>query len=228
MSSWDASQKNAKNASINYRGRNLRTAVNNAAWVGQIDILLELVKNGADLNIPDIDGDTPLILSVEKFNCSVVEKLIHAGSHIEKRGNQGQTALLNACTKNKPEIVKCLASNNADLNIADDFNNTALMRASISGSIKVIEFLHSNNLPCEIDKRGIMNRTALQLAIVNDRFDSVSKLLKLGADPHVKDQDLYTPISLAVAHSDCKMIELVHSYNSGRLASCQNSKNTSS
>lgn len=62
-----------------------------------------------------------------------------------------------------------------------------------------------------------MNRTALQLAIVNDKIESAKVLLEFGADPHVKDQDLYTPLALAVAHSDCEMIELVFKFNHGRL-----------
>ena len=111
-------------ANIDHRGRNLRTAVTNAAWVGSYDILHSLVDSGADLTIPDIDGDTALILSVEKFDCPVIEKLLEKGAVLEHRGSQGQTALLNACVKNKVKNVVCLVENGADISVSDNFNNT--------------------------------------------------------------------------------------------------------
>lgn len=66
---------------------------NNAATLSaNIEQLQFLLKNGADLNIKNSQGYTPLMLAVIKNNIDMVRALLEAGVDISITDNKGRTA----------------------------------------------------------------------------------------------------------------------------------------
>lgn len=66
---------------------------NNAATLSaNIEQLQFLLKNGADLNIKNSQGYTPLMLAVIKNNIDMVRALLEAGVDISVTDNKGRTA----------------------------------------------------------------------------------------------------------------------------------------
>ena len=51
---------------INRRLKNKRTYLHNAVLQDNKNLITELVRNGADVNIPDINGETPLHYAAKK------------------------------------------------------------------------------------------------------------------------------------------------------------------
>ena len=64
-----------------------------AIGIGNEDIVKLLIENGANINIQNTLGTTPLILGVKKCNKAIVKLLIEKGAKVDKLDNNGNTAL---------------------------------------------------------------------------------------------------------------------------------------
>jgi hypothetical protein len=80
-----------------------------------------LLEAGADANLTDKDGNTPLLLN--RYDATVVQYLLQAGAKIDARNNAGETALMRAET---PELTRILLLNHADPSLRDAAGETAL------------------------------------------------------------------------------------------------------
>lgn len=86
------------------------------------------MENGADLNIADIRGATPLHRAASKGNLSIVKLLLECGDKlkINVRDVYGNTALHLACEEDRQEIAKLLVDYGADLEIKNKEEKTPL------------------------------------------------------------------------------------------------------
>ncbi|MBF0518649.1 MAG: ankyrin repeat domain-containing protein [Nitrospirae bacterium] len=105
-----------------------------AAANGNIDLIMLLLKHGADVNDYTMWADlTPLICSVLFEQTTVVEYLLTQGADTEVVDDQGATALVYAVENGRYDIVKSLLENNANVNFhtnyADYLGYTPLMIA---------------------------------------------------------------------------------------------------
>ena len=76
-----------------------------------------LLEHGADANIQDINGDTPLHWSVRRGFFKVSQLLIESGCNINVQNNKGRTPLYTAAMNNHENLVTLLLENNADATI---------------------------------------------------------------------------------------------------------------
>lgn len=67
-----------------------------------------LLKFGADPNIPDADGDLPIIGSIDNNNVEEIELLIKHGTDMSHVNKQGETPLDRACKRGNIELVQRL------------------------------------------------------------------------------------------------------------------------
>jgi hypothetical protein len=75
--------------------------------LGMIDLLLE---NGADVNIQNGDGYTPLMLAARKGDLDTVEKLSSAGADLTVESADGHDALISAKESGHRDIAYFIAS----------------------------------------------------------------------------------------------------------------------
>ncbi|WP_295154390.1 ankyrin repeat domain-containing protein [uncultured Brachyspira sp.] len=64
------------------------------------DICYYLIKNGADVNKKDNNGDTPLILAVQGISYGILGVIVNMGADYNIKNNDGQTAIDIAAAKN--------------------------------------------------------------------------------------------------------------------------------
>lgn len=104
-----------------------------------VDILLEY---GADINIENKCGDTPLICAAHNNNLDIVEMLLMRSSiDINHQNKKGETALIVACIVGNLEVINLLLEHDVDYTIKDNFGYTALMHACEEGHVKVVKKL---------------------------------------------------------------------------------------
>jgi len=85
------------------------------------------IENGADFNIPDERGMTPLMhCNIKDFS---VFKLISPYININAKDKFGNTALMHAIKDKHIDFAKILISNGADINIVNNNNETSLVIA---------------------------------------------------------------------------------------------------
>lgn len=97
------------------------------------DMLLRL---GADLELRDAKGRTPLMIAIEAGNRRMTESLLKAGANPDARNAQenGETALMIAARKGNSDGAALLLAHKADPLLADKFNRTAAKIAADSPS----------------------------------------------------------------------------------------------
>ncbi len=72
---------------------------------------------GADVNVQDKEGFTPLMWAILKNTPDVVKELVDAGADVNMQNKYGVTALMVAVALYNTDIVKVLINNGADVNI---------------------------------------------------------------------------------------------------------------
>jgi len=70
-----------------------QTALNKAVAKGNLGVVEVLLKNSASTEIPDIEGDTPLITAVDEGNIGIIRALLEAGASKDTKNKEGKSAL---------------------------------------------------------------------------------------------------------------------------------------
>lgn len=104
------------NAKAFYLDGTERTALHIAVMQRSVETIGELLKNQADPNQQDQDGDTPIHVAVQdKFiNLSIIKQLLKAGALLEIQNKISQTPLLLAACYSRLEVVEFLLEHGAD------------------------------------------------------------------------------------------------------------------
>ena len=109
---------------------------------GNLELVRELLKNGADINTFDVNNNTLLLIACENNNIDIVKLLLEKGANIEQHNNKG-TPLLIACEMNHVDIVKLLLEKGANKYYMDVWGQTALDIATDHDNTKIIALLNS-------------------------------------------------------------------------------------
>ena len=104
---------------VNYRGRDGTGGIHiamrnrNGNWVGY------LLGKGADPNLGDANGDTPLIIAARMHYSEGAARLLMYKAQVDKTNRFGETALIVAVQQRQPGIVKMLLEAGANPDRAD-------------------------------------------------------------------------------------------------------------
>ena len=148
---------------------------------------------------------TALWFAVQSKHLNIVQTLISLGqANVNHKvdydySDSNWTPLHLACDTEQLEMVKCLIKNGADLYHVDKYDSTALMIASNRGYDDIVQYLldlddGSNHLLNAVNNNG---STALHEAAYLGRLNTVKLLLEEHHAKIVKDNDGYTPLTMA-------------------------------
>lgn len=121
-----------------------RTPLHIAAEKGYAEIVLFLVENGAEVNITDTNGNTPLIFIIHKMgNLEITRRLLEKGAAVNAQNRTGETALMYAAWRGHSDIVQLLLAYHANASLKNRQGNTALTLAESRGNLKIVQMLQS-------------------------------------------------------------------------------------
>lgn len=148
-----------------------------------IELLLDA---GADPNLSEPDGRTPLMVASKTGKSEAVRTLLTRGARVDdKEHAQAQTALMWAAAEGHADVVRQLVRAGAQLEAKSKGGFTALHFAARQGKIDVlralIELGAGVNGGIGSDGDG---PSALALAVTNLHFELGAVLLQAGADPN--------------------------------------------
>lgn len=122
---------------VNERNNLLHTPAFLAASFGR-SVLLTLIKNGADINVPDEKGRTPLHVSLENGHIFVIKILIEHNATVNSKDKEGKTPLHLASKLGNLNAASILLKANAIVNAADSNRCTPLHYCTSSVLLKLL------------------------------------------------------------------------------------------
>ncbi len=104
-----------KGAKVNSTDRWDRTPLYYSAWKGQYEITRMLIDDhGANVEMANRDGMTPLMAAAMAGRTSTVKLLLDRGANVRKKDNEGKRALGWAKIKNQTDVVNILRARDMD------------------------------------------------------------------------------------------------------------------
>lgn len=134
------------------------------------EIITSLIRNGANINVQDTNGRTPLLDYLRSWGVS------------HKRDSSDSF------------VVKLLVQEGSDVNIADNDRWTPLHYAALL-DLPVVEFLIKNG--ANVNTRDNLGRTPLHYASGKGNTNAIVLMINNGADINALDDSTYTPLDCA-------------------------------
>ncbi len=137
-------------------------ALEEAARLGDIDIIKVLLDFKADVNHQNSAGDTALIFASRTGHSRTASFLLENGASINLKNKKGNTALAVAAKHDKVDVVEALLKEGAEVRVRDKKGRTPLHRA-VAGTWLT-------------DGNGVRSKEKI-----------VKMLMRAGANPNAKD-----------------------------------------
>jgi ankyrin repeat protein len=135
-----------------------RTALLEAAWNGNADIVKYLLEQGAAPDAADKSGFTPIMRGAEGGYLPVVNALVAKGADVNCRGRvRGTTPLMLAAEHGHTKVISALLAAGAEVNAADRYEETALTLAYGAEQAKAAQLLESKGGHGKPERSGYSN-----------------------------------------------------------------------
>jgi len=186
-----------------------RSPIHYAASSGDWDNVRWLLDQGADILLRDAEGQVPLqvglahnhyhlvplfdahggsvLVAAAGFgNVSLVQELVLSGMSPNAMNAQtGRTPIFEAVEKGQIAVVEFLVAQNASLIHVDKAGLSVLAAALLARRPSAVEFLLAQRVP--VEQRLANMSTALHVAAVAGLAQSITLLVRAGADPAAVD-----------------------------------------
>lgn len=178
----------AKQALYFIFGRGANKDLLAAAQEGDTDLIKSCLKDGADIEATDEDGNTALALAAISEHITSVKVLLEEGANIESRNKSSNTPLSSACHKNnRTAIVEILLISGANIESRDRDEFSGLLHASSRGHGELVRLLLDKG--ANIEAKTSSGVTALCCACKKRQTSTVRILLEYGAKVDFEMED---------------------------------------
>ncbi|SPR12432.1 ankyrin repeat domain-containing protein [Orientia tsutsugamushi] len=180
----------------------IKSALHEAVHKQHVDIVKLMLDSGADPNVQNMYGATPLHFAiVDNCNVDIIYLLLDKNANINAQNKNGSTPLHNAAFHGRNSIIMQIISNSAaDIDLQDNDGQTLLHIAAQNCSQDLVEFLLDRKANIHItDKSG---KTPIHSAAKNAFKNVVQLLLDKYHDMiNLQDNDGQTLLHLIAKHS---------------------------
>ncbi len=161
----------------------------------------ELLERGADPNVRNFRGETPLHrAAIRNPDLDVSRTLIGAGADVNAQDEKGTTPLHRAAHNPSTGRAELLIEAGADVGARDNSGATPLHHAAESGhEAMIVRLVEAGPDPNARDQEG---RTPLHQAAEKGSYLGTHRLLQQGADPNITDKEGRTPLHCAAGSVD--------------------------
>ena len=170
--------------------------------------LKSLLEQGADVNVSQADGATPLHWATYWDDLETAELLIRARAKVDATDDYGVTPLTLACTNGSAAMVRVLLNAGAAPSVPLPTGETVLMRCARTGSVDGVKLLleHGADPNATESSKG---QTALMWAVAQKHADVAQVLIEHGANVHLRSKSGFTPLLFAARIGDIESAQVL-------------------
>lgn len=192
----------AAGADINHDSGGLTPllAATRDSYYGRPEIVMSLLANGADLNLRDADGCTPLHHAALSIDPSVAVMLLDAGADINAVDHDGLTPLARACSVGNAALLPVLLQRKPDLDLPGAMPALCAAAGASSDDTDCVAALLKVKRQLEV--ADAQARTPLHHAAAAGNARIAALLVDNGVDVNARDSNGRTPLHLACAAFD--------------------------
>ncbi|KAG7419594.1 Ankyrin repeat domain-containing protein 50 [Fusarium oxysporum f. sp. rapae] len=182
---------------VNICGENSRTALIEAASVGNLALVKTLLGKGAKVDLSDRTGQTALMEASKLGHARIVKLLLENQCNVDHQDHEYDTALMKACIDDHADVIELLLAADAQLDIIGRKRKTALDHGGrYCGEDSIKRLLRHSTDPNIRDQHS---GTVLISASNCKRPDIVSLILE---DAELKPTSNFINLALSEACSD--------------------------
>ena len=185
-----------------------------AAERGEIDVMLDILEDGANINEVDERGQTAVMAATHANQVEAVRVLIDAGANIDIQDNMRDNPFLYAGAERLLEILKLTIEAGPDYSLVNRYGGSALIPAAHHGHVDCVLELVKNS-EVNIDHVNNLGWTALLEAVILSDGGPVHQqivqiLVDHGARRDLGDIDGVTPLEHARMRGYEEMVRILH------------------
>ncbi|MDF2576946.1 MAG: serine/threonine-protein phosphatase 6 regulatory ankyrin repeat subunit A-like [Chlamydiales bacterium] len=197
---------------LNKQNEQLQQPLHYACARAHSEAVLAFLENGAQVDVPDRDGNTPLHLACKHGHSQICLYLIEKGAKINFLNSDNLSPLHLACRHQD------LAFLLFEKNVQDENQRTILQAAYEIGDKNLITELHQREANLHIcDQKGY---TLLHIVCEKNHIDLVVELYQKGLSLEAQNMNGQTPLHLACIHKHYALVQKL--LELGALAETQN------
>lgn len=188
-----------------------KTPLLQAARVGYLEAVLNILKVGADVNLASqYANETAVYLAAAGGHEIVVAELISHQADVNIPNSHGVSPIYIASQSGYVKVVERLLQAGARLTPVEGI--TPLMVAAIRGNSNVVKLLGNSSIS-DLNEGNKQGETALMLCTVSRDLECLQYLLQQGANCNLSDRKGYTVIIHAAIRNCPDLLEYLISQN---------------
>ncbi|KAI1458354.1 hypothetical protein F4805DRAFT_146462 [Annulohypoxylon moriforme] len=161
------------------------------------DTVRGIIQYGANVNVKDKEGRTPLYHAAHCGNLEVTKLLVDSSAKIDITDENKETALIVACRKHHEAIIRYLVEAGADIKAQSSFG-TALQAISLVGCCRCAKIILGAYKKSKIIENGGPFGSPLHAAAFYGHSDLVKLLCSRKIDVRARHRTYGTPITAAL------------------------------
>ncbi|EFY84200.1 Pfs, NACHT and Ankyrin domain protein [Metarhizium acridum CQMa 102] len=195
-----------RGARVNNSG-GVSTPLHEAVHVGHVEVTELLLDNGAELDVEDKNGRTPLSIAAAKGKTTLLQLLLRRGAGVNFKAKcNGLAPLHRAAEKGNVTTTELLCARGGDINIRDELGQTSLHKAVEYEKNTVVKLLCARG--ADVNIRDSAGQTPLHKVawFPSNRQTDIAKLL-IASGSHTHEGR--TPLFLATSGGNSDIAQLL-------------------
>jgi len=189
--------------------KNIFTPLTYAAYT-HIDQVKFLVERGADINVTDGYGHTPLMIAAGYGKYDTVRYLVEQGADIHLKNIKGYNALLISSKYGQFQIVKYLIEKGANLYEKNNKGDNAFLLCLRHDDINMVKFFLEKGV--DINEKDNKGYNAVMLSAYFGYLDLTEYLIENNINLYEKDNDGLTVIDFATKGEHMAIVQYLVRY----------------
>ncbi len=177
---------------------------------GCLDIAESLLRYGADIDLQDPQGVTPLNYASAYGSFRFADLLLYYRADIDKKDFTGTTPLMSAIWAGYANVADLLIQNGANLEARDNQGFSPLLIAAQNGDTLMLHYLIKEGVDiyekCE-------NWDALSLCIKYNHKEAIKMLIKSGDKWNDPGRDVMNHYNVAARYGRDEVYDMLEKYN---------------